>query len=71
MLLNWNVVGKKIGLVVDIDSAIMVKVCGKICSKICGKISGKICGQIEKLLDWNRNLCGSRYWPPNYDSGLW
>ena len=36
-----------------------------------GKMCGKICGKIEKLLDWNKNWCGSRYWHPNYDSGLW
>ena len=28
---------------------------------VCGKICGNICGKIEKLLDWNKNWCGSRY----------
>ena len=51
--------------------AIVVVVCGKICGKICGKMCGKMCGKIEKLSDWNKNCCGSRYGPPNYDSGLW
>ena len=32
-------------------------------------ICGKMCGKIEKLLDWNKNLCGSRYGPRDYDSG--
>ena len=27
------------------------------------------CGKIEKLLDWNKNGCGSRYLPHEYDSG--
>ena len=43
----------------------MVVVCGKICGKICGKM----CGKIEKLLDWNKHWCGSRYEPRDYDSG--
>ena len=30
---------------------------------------GKMCGKIEKLLDWNKNLCGSKYGPCDYDSG--
>ena len=43
----------------------MVVVCGKICSKIfC-----EMCGKIEKLLDWNKNWCGSIYGPRDYDSG--
>ena len=29
--------------------------------KICGKICDKMCGKIEKLSDWNKNWCGSRY----------
>ena len=33
---------------------IVVVVCGK-------KICGKMCSKIEKLLDWNKNWCGSRY----------
>ena len=41
--------------------AILVVVCGKMC--------GKMCGKIEKLSDWNKNLCGSRYGPHDYDSG--
>ena len=41
--------------------AILVVVCGKMC--------GKMCGKIEKLSDWNKNLCGSRYGPRDYDSG--
>ena len=28
-----------------------------------------MCGKIEKLLDWNKNWCGSRYGPHDYDSG--
>ena len=32
-------------------------------------VCGKICGKIEKLLDWNKNWCGSRYGPCDYDSG--
>ena len=40
--------------------AILVVVCGKIC--------GKMCGKIEKLSDWNKNLCGSIYGPRDYDS---
>ena len=28
---------------------------------VCGKICGNMCGKIEKLLDWNKNWCGSRY----------
>ena len=28
-----------------------------------------MCGKIEKLLDWNKNWCGSRYGPCDYDSG--
>ena len=47
----------------------MVVVCGKICGKICGKMCGKMCGKIEKLSDWNKNWCGSRYGPHDYDSG--
>ena len=31
----------------------------------------KIWGKIEKLSDWNKNWCGSRFGPSNYDSGLW
>ena len=47
-----------------------------VCGKICGKISGKKCVvkfvvKLNKLLDWNKNWCGSRYLHPNYDSGLW
>ena len=30
---------------------------------------GKMCGKIEKLLDCNKNWCGSRYGPRDYDSG--
>ena len=37
------------------------------CSKFCGKMCGKICGKIEKLSDWNKNWCGSRYGPHDYD----
>ena len=48
--------------------AILVVVCGKMCGKMCGKICGKMCGKIEKLLDWNKNWCGSRYGPCDYDS---
>ena len=28
---------------------------------------GKMCGKIEKLSDWNKNWCGSRYGPQDYD----
>ena len=45
--------------------AIVVVVCGKICGKMCNKM----CGKIEKLSDWNKNLCGSKYGPHDYDSG--
>ena len=24
-------------------------------------VCGKMCGKIEKLSDWNKNLCGGRY----------
>ena len=24
-------------------------------------VCGEMCGKIEKLLDWNKNWCGSRY----------
>ena len=34
-----------------------------------GKIYGKMCGKIEKLSDWKKNWCGSRYGPLDYDSG--
>ena len=27
-----------------------------------------MCGKIEKLTDWNKNWCGSRYGPHDYDS---
>ena len=40
---------------------IVVVVCGKICGNMCGKMGGKMCGKIEKLLDWNKNLGGTRY----------
>ena len=46
-------IGTKIGVVVDIDPLIMIVVCGSSC--------GKICGKIEKVFDWNKHLCGSRY----------
>ena len=32
-----------------------------VCGKICGNMCGKMCGKIEKLSDWNKNWCGSRY----------
>ena len=44
--------------------AIVVVVCGKMCGKICGKM----CDKILKLSDWNKNWCGSRYGPCDYDS---
>ena len=44
---------------------IVVVVCGNICGKFCGKM----CGKIEKLSDWNKNWCGSRYGPHDYNSG--
>ena len=49
--------------------AIVVVVCGKICGKICGKMCGKMCFKIEKNSDWEKNWCGSRYGPYDYDSG--
>ena len=36
---------------------IVVVVCGKNCGNMCSKM----CGKIEKLSDWNKNWCGSRY----------
>ena len=30
-------------------------------------VCGKICGKIEKLSDWNKKMCGSKYGPPDYD----
>ena len=36
---------------------IVVVVCGKICGNMCSKM----CGKLLKLLDWNKNWCGSRY----------
>ena len=44
--------------------AILLVVCGKMCGKTCGKI----CGKIEKLSDQNKNWCGSRYGPRDYDN---
>ena len=38
-----------------------------VCGKISGKICGEMCGQIEKLSDWNKKWCGSRYGPHDYD----
>ena len=35
----------------------MVKCVVKYVVKMCGEI----CGKIEKVLDWNKNWCGSRY----------
>ena len=32
-------------------------------------VCGKMCGKLEKLSDWNKNWCGSRYGPHDYDSG--
>ena len=32
-----------------------------VCGKNCGNMCSKMCGKIEKLLDWNKNWCGSRY----------
>ena len=49
--------------------AIVEVVCGNICGKIFGKICGEMCGKIEKLSDRNKNWCGSRYEPLDYDSG--
>ena len=36
---------------------IVVVVCGKNCGNMCSKM----CGKIEKLSDWDKNWCGSRY----------
>ena len=33
------------------------------------EVCGEMCGKIEKLSDWNKNWCGNRYWPRDYDSG--
>ena len=37
----------------------------EMCSKSFGAhyivVCGEMCGKIEKLLDWNKNWCGSRY----------
>ena len=46
--LNKCWIGTKIGVVVDIDTPIMLVVCGK--------FFGKNCGEIEKLLDYKKNL---------------
>ena len=43
-------------------------VCVAIVTVVCGKICGKMCGKIKKLSDWNKNWCGSRYGPHDYDS---
>ena len=40
---------------------IVVVVCGKICGNMCGNMCDKMCSKIEKLSDWNKNWCGSRY----------
>ena len=32
-------------------------------------VCGKMCGNIEELSEWNKNWCGSRYGPHDYDSG--
>ena len=45
--------------------AIVVVVCGKFFGKMCGIM----CGKIKKLSDWNKNWCGGRYGPRDYDSG--
>ena len=34
---------------------------------VCGKIYDKMCGKIEKMLDWNKHLCGSRYDHDDHD----
>ena len=60
-------IGTKMDVVVDIDSLITIVVSGKRCGKICGES----CGKIKTLLDFSKNWFGSRYWPPNYSSGLW
>ena len=44
-------------------------VCGTICGTICGQICDEMCGKIEKLSDQNKNWCGSKYVPHDYDSG--
>ena len=36
---------------------------------VSGKICGEMCHKIKKLSDWNKNWCGSRYGPHDYDSG--
>ena len=36
-------IGTKISVVVDIDSPIMVVVCGKMCGQMCGKKNAKNC----------------------------
>ena len=49
--------------------AIVEVVFGKFCAKMCSKVCSKMCGKTEKLSDWNKNWCGSRYGPHDYDSG--
>ena len=66
--------GSLIGCNTNLCSPLKTFVCGgsvEIVVVVCGKICGNMCGKIEKLSDWNKNWCGSRYWLPNYDSGLW
>ena len=53
-------------VVVDMDPMIMIVVT-KYKNKT--KNCGKMCGNISKLSDWNKNWCGSRYGPCDYDSG--
>ena len=39
----------------------LVEIVVVVCGKFCGNMCGKMCGKIEKLLNWNKNWCGSRY----------
>ena len=46
----------KMCVVVDIDTPIMIVVCGSsFVIKSVVNICGKNCGEIEKLSDWNKN----------------
>ena len=53
-------IGTQIGVLVDIDTPIMIVVCSKICGKSVVNICGKNCGEIEKLSDLKKNWCGKK-----------
>ena len=46
--------------------AILVVVCGK---NVVLKCVVKCVVKLKKMSDWNKNWCGSRYGPYDYDSG--